>query len=143
MKELLNKVIKNIFISEGEEYIKFILSNNSEVIYMTDADCCSETWFSDFTGVDCLINEELLEIEDLDLPNDIALANRSRQEIDKLYGYSFKTKKGYATLEYRNSSNGYYGGSCSLLEPSSKMREYYDSKKDSIIFHEIKDDWSA
>lgn len=138
MKELLNKVIKKIFISEGESHIKFILSDNSEMIYVTDADCCSETWFSDFTGIDCLINQEILEVEELLLPiNKLLLAQRSRQEYDELYGYCFKTQKGYATLEYRNSSNGYYGGSCSLFIPFQR------NDKKEIIFHEIKDDWSA
>jgi len=153
MKELLNKIIKNIFISEGESHIKFILSDNSEMIYATNGDCCSETWFSDFTGIDCLINEEIFEIEELELPYDgeMLLAQRSRQEEDKLYGYCFKTQKGYATLEYRNSSNGYYGGSCGLIIPKPDdldpyykgLYNDYQKKKNEIIFHEIKDDWSA
>lgn len=35
---------------------------------------------------------------------------KGRQEVDVLYSYTIETDKGLADIEFRNSSNGYYGG---------------------------------
>ena len=48
---------------------------------------------------------KILNIEDLDLPE-----KREEYVLIQFYGLKFTTDKGDLILDYRNESNGYYGG---------------------------------
>lgn len=124
---LKDKIVKEIFVSPGEDEIR-IVTDEGTMGAQAVGDCCSESWFADFTGVDALLNHRVLEVEivDMDDPCD----DRCRQEVDQVYGYKFKTEAGYADLVFRNSSNGYYGG---WVEPSTALNATVP----------ITDDWSA
>jgi len=43
----------------------------------------------------------------------------TRQEVDEVDFITFVTDKGYFDIEFRNSSNGYYGGSMDLNKDAS------------------------
>ena len=107
-------------------------TNNGEVAYETEADCCSVTWFADIIGVCNLLGATVTTVEDVDIDN--VDDSRSRQETDKFYGLKITTDKGYADIIYRNSSNGYYGGSCCWLKN-------FKLPIDNLF--EISEDWSA
>jgi hypothetical protein len=78
-------------------------------VYETEADCCSETWWADVTGFDALVGGTVLSAEEIALPE--PEDDRGRQEYDQAYGLKVTTNKGVCDMVYRNSSNGYYGGS--------------------------------
>jgi hypothetical protein len=68
--------------------------------------CCSHTWVESIegpkTGKVIAVEDTKLRSEDYDEDGDV------------IQFYSFKVTiegKGYLDIEYRNSSNGYYGGS--------------------------------
>ncbi len=137
MKDLLGKTINRIFVNENQEKIVFE-TDQGPIAYEGYGDCCSETWFADFTGVEALLGARIIKVEGLDLSaltDDYGNAkdNRTRQEFDALYGVKFITPQGYADLIYRNSSNGYYGGY------SERMERVPDTKG----WFEIKEDWQA
>lgn len=121
MKELFNKIVQEVWIdSENQEYILFKCGRLEEVCYHGYGDCCSETYFSEINRLDNLIGHEVIGLEVIDqFPEDLP-ERESRQESDEIYGYRLKTKKGYAVIIYRNSSNGYYGGSAELVEKIPK-----------------------
>lgn len=126
MKELLNKTIKKIFISDDSIYLKFE-TNDGEFVYEAVGDCCSQSWFHEIIGVDCLLNATVNNIEDCEL-------NRLVDEysdVIEIYCHKFKTNKGYCDIIYRNSSNGYYGG----------WTELYTYTQKYITYKEITDDW--
>jgi hypothetical protein len=61
------------------------------------------------SGLENLLGQAIVAIREnasADAPED----GKTRQEYDTLYSYTFETAKGYADIEFRNSSNGYYGG---------------------------------
>jgi hypothetical protein len=136
MKELINKTISKILVNDDQSILIFE-TNEGDVIYETDADCCSETWFADITGVDALIGTTVTESEEVKMSE--VKDGRTRQEYDSFYGIKLKTDKGYASIVYRNSSNGYYGGDI----------KFRDNKRESIFVNkpvqltEITSDWSA
>lgn len=132
MKELIGKTIIRIEVSPGEEYIKFTHPDGSYTAYQAYGDCCSETWFADIVGVEALLRANVLEIREVDLQSYDCKDDRTRQEYDEFYGVKIKTSKGYSDIIYRNSSNGYYGGSISL----------YTGKFPNNML-EITSDWSA
>jgi hypothetical protein len=111
MIELVGHKIIRVDIAEGENAIRF--STNAEsLIYQTYGDCCSETWFSEILGLDSLINHTVSGVEALTMP--VYDDGNGRQEYDQFYGYRIDTEVGSCTIAFRNSSNGYYGGSCEL-----------------------------
>ena len=130
-KKLLGRTVTGIRVSEGEDYLVFD-TDAGEVVIGTDADCCSETWFSDVMNPEFIIGGIVLAANDIDMskrPDD----GRSRQEKDDFYGVEIVTDKGIGRIEYRNSSNGYYGGSARLV----------DSAPESAKWVSITSDWSA
>lgn len=109
MKELLNKKIRRIFVSDDQAVIAFDVGDGF-VAYRASADCCSESWFADLTGYDALIGGTVTSALTVDLENYNVSDGRTRQEVDEAYGWKIETDKGRADIVMRNSSNGYYGG---------------------------------
>ena len=81
----------------------------------TESDCCSETWIADVLGVQQLLGAVVLGVRTLDVDGPES-DERSRQDVDVHYGIALATTQGECRIIYRNSSNGYYGGSmCDLV----------------------------
>jgi len=117
MKELVNNKITDVLISDSEHCLKFINNNNEELHFVVNGDCCSESWFSEIINLDNLINQSVLEVNTLNLPNYLQDQDtHGRQDIDIFYGYEIKSTGGTTTIVFRNSSNGYYGGDCEYLD---------------------------
>lgn len=108
-KALVGKTIKEIFINEDQSVLVFV-TDGGDVILQAEGDCCSESWFADLLGVDCLLGQIVTAVEEVEMPDYNVEDGRGRQEEDQAYGYRFTTARGYADLIFRNSSNGYYGG---------------------------------
>ena len=128
MQELIGKTVTKLLINQTKTVLKFE-TDGGAVAYYVDGDCCSESWFSDITGVECLLGQKVLtselvicdEIDDDD--------GWSFQDEDKIYCIKLITAKGHIDIIFRNSSNGWIelcefliaGLSPSLLE---KVRQY-------------------
>ena len=56
LKELYNKYINAIFISENKTVLKVIDSLDKVYYFVCSGDCCNPVWIEHITGVDCLIN---------------------------------------------------------------------------------------
>lgn len=132
MKELIGKTIRKVFVESDQNAMIFDTSDGL-LRFATYGDCCSETWFSDIYNFDALLGT-VASVEDLELPDYNVNDGRGRQEEDSAYGLKITTNKGDAKIVYRNSSNGYYGGSCDRGVDIAALTE------DAI---EITSDWSA
>ncbi len=133
MKELIGKKIVGLRINQDQSILAFD-TDQGIVAYMTDADCCSETWFADITGVDALIGGTVQTADEVSLEGYNVEDGRTRQEEDSAYGIKLTTERGYVDIVFRNSSNGYYGGDIYLLD-----RDLTDA---DVMTH-ISDDWHA
>lgn len=109
MKALLGRQILGTFINTDQSLLWFETSHGP-LAYRAGGDCCSETWFADITGADWLKGGVVRRVEKLELPDYNVNDGRTRQEEDSAYGQLIETDKGTATIVYRNSSNGCYGG---------------------------------
>ena len=112
MNELIGKTVTGLRVNEDQSILAFDHPDGTSTSYATYGDCCSETWFADITGVSALLGGKVLEVENVELPT--VEDKRTRQEHDEFYGVKLRTDKGLADIVYRNSSNGYYGGSIDL-----------------------------
>jgi len=113
MEELIgHKIIKMFIDKDSQEYLVFQCKQRNFVYYV-DGECCSESWFADVVSINALLGHTVNSVDEVDMGeiND----DRGRQECDEAYGYKLKTTGGYADIVFRNSSNGYYGGSLRLV----------------------------
>lgn len=136
MKELIGRVITEIWVAPGEHSIHF-KTDDGWMAYYAEGDCCSESWFADIIlpprryWETNLWGERVSSVMELELPDDGQ--ERSRQDRDLVYGIGIATESGTCTIAFRNSSNGYYGGSLSRMHREEPPK---GSKK-------IVEDWGA
>lgn len=145
MKELLGVVVHKMSVNEDESVLKFETDQGSK-FFVAEGDCCSETWFADILIQNNFTGLRVIEVVDLELPNFVQKLiesdGRTRQEYDTVYGYRVKLKDDktwqWSEIEiiFRNSSNGYYGGS---VDFNTEVPSHLDSKN----WTEITKDWQA
>lgn len=105
---LVGKKLLGMKIAEDREAILF-QTDDGDLVVRCDADCCSHTWVEHIElpalGFPALVvSADNLDMNKPDLSND-------EYECLRYYGFKIVTDKGEIVIDYRNSSNGYYGGS--------------------------------
>lgn len=110
---LVGHTIRKVFVREGEEAMAFV-TDLGTFAFQTDGDCCSETWFADLNGYAALAGA-VSRVEEFELPEEAGKDGRTRQEEDQVMGVRIRTWRGDCEILYRNSSNGYYGGSIAFV----------------------------
>ena len=85
--------------------------------------------------MDALLGQKVVKHETVDMPEPEDREYKSDHYVEVLadYGEKLVTKNGVFDLVYRNSSNGYYGGSLNHLRQAPAIEG----------FKEITDDWVA
>jgi hypothetical protein len=108
---LVGKVLNGIDIAKDKEAIRFVVEDG-DIVARCDADCCSHTWVEHVElparGFPCTV----LFVGDLDLPG--SEDNHPEHDCLQVYGLKVSTDNGDIIIDFRNSSNGYYGGSLSF-----------------------------
>lgn len=108
MDRLIGKTIGAVALSANAYWIRFYTVGGDSYVYECDADCCSESWINHIAGLDALIGHTVAAVEASELPES---EPSQRQEWDRVYSYVLVTESGRCSIEMRNASNGYYGGS--------------------------------
>lgn len=109
MKELIGKKIVAAYLSSDKTYLGFEIEGGERLLYFTDGDCCSYSWIEYVNNSEYLAGSRVVDVQDIDVPG---IGDRSDDECIQCYGVKVVLEGRPAfELEYRNSSNGYYGGS--------------------------------
>lgn len=131
LEELKGRKITKIYFNQM--YLRFETEGGPTYTFTVDADCCSSSYFYDFYGVKNLLdNGPVTEVKEVELKDsDI---KESDGEYIQVYGFQLTTESkefGPVTsvFSFRNSSNGYYGGS---LVDSSFEGELPEIKEDVV-----------
>ena len=108
--ELIGKVVTEFRASPDRSAFGFQTACGLRQAYKCTADCCSVSWVNHISGVSSLP----FVLESVEERNFGRVAG-TRQEEDQVDMYCFigRDKQGWRhgfQLEFRNSSNGYYGG---------------------------------
>lgn len=124
-ESIIGKSVKSVRMDS--DYAILLFTDGSYQTFEVEGDCCSYSYFTDFVGVANLIaGAPIGAVTKVD-PG-IEAAHRPDEDNDEciqVYGYKFLLTDGSsATLVFRNSSNGYYGGWMELTEA------YVDSLED-------------
>jgi hypothetical protein len=104
---LIGRTIKSIQIAEDKMAIKFI-TDSDDVVMLVDADCCSHTWVEHVELPALGFPALVIDVVDLDMNKE---DEWNDYDLIQYYGCKITTDKGDIVIDYRNSSNGYYGGS--------------------------------
>lgn len=104
---LIGKVITGMEIASDKESLRFLLPDG-EVIANCDADCCSHTWVEHVELPALGFPATVIDARDVEMPD---LGDMEGCDVVAYYGFKITTDRGEILIDYRNDSNGYYGGS--------------------------------
>lgn len=111
---LIGKTITAIEIAADKKAIRFVLSDGEEIA-KADGDCCSDTWIEHIELPALGFPAEVTEVQNLDLGE---RKDGEWGDVTALYGCKIITTRGEIVIDYRNASNGYYGGNLSWSNDS-------------------------
>lgn len=121
--ELVGRTLYRV-TEDGSELVLF-LSDTNYVRFFHYQDCCESVFIDDICGdLDDLIGEPLLVAEEVSCED-----QGPKDEYDESYTwtfYRFATRKGWVTVRWYGSSNGYYSESVSVEAVDTTVKE--DSK---------------
>lgn len=126
MQQLVGKNIEKVLVdADRQHWIRFV-TDGGTFDYHVEGDCCSESWIWAVSGVKAQHWRpssgekcQVMSIEEVPLPRFIQemLAKDGLGRQDEEQFYSFRINCSWGTqmeIEFRNSSNGYYGGDIHL-----------------------------
>ena len=99
-------------IAGDRQALRFVLADG-EMVVNVDADCCSYSWVEHVELPALGFPATVVSVEDIDMPEGLASPFRSEPDVLAFYGCKITTDRGEIVIDYRNDSNGYYGGSLS------------------------------
>ena len=116
--ELKGKVFSDIKgLSEGSEIVRFYIGDKLAYVLVHLQECCESVYIEDVCGdINDIIGSEILMAEEASNNDGGRLS-----EYDKSYTWTFyklATIKGYVTIRWYGTSNGYYGESATLWNVS-------------------------
>ena len=120
-ENMLNKPLEIVKLSDDKERITFKFKDGFERAFYVAGDCCSHSWIEHLEMPDSVDGAVILSVGESDgVPwdgheckkkKDDKWSNECGHDHLQVYNTRFRTNKGDIVLEYRNDSNGYYGGS--------------------------------
>lgn len=105
---IVGKTLTSVELASDKEAIRFTFGEET-VVARCDADCCSHTWIEAVEMPAGGLPAKILAVSELDLPSQ----DTPDGDLIQFYGLKLTTDKGDLVLDYRNESNGYYGGGLS------------------------------
>lgn len=130
LEELIGKSIVSVFVSSDKKLIKFECADG-DICYEAYGDCCSES-FIELVLRPNVYGEYMLvkSVEEVEMPSIIV----SEYSEHKLYGIKIHVQdeprdRGHEIfIEFRNTSNGYYGGDLRLTKDFKEEKHWIEQK---------------
>lgn len=101
---LVGAVIQSVQIATDQKALRF-LTDRGEVIARTDGDCCSQSWVEHVSLPALGFPATVLSVVPLETSSE-----EEGYDVVVTYGLRIETDRGDLVIDYRNASNGYYGG---------------------------------
>ena len=118
--KLIGKKIKGVNLSNDKERFAIHLEDKT-VVYGVEGDCCSQSWIEHLEMPKDIEGAIIVSVKDSPgvpwdghecrgmTPPEQYLHDCGHEHL-QVYETRFRTDRGDVVLEYRNDSNGYYGG---------------------------------
>lgn len=108
---LIGKTITAVHLASDKKALRFDVEGSDPIVVRADGDCCSSTWIESLDTPELLVGGTVVAIEDLSMP--VGDDDGDDEGVIAYYGCKITTTKGACVIDYRNESNGYYGGNLS------------------------------
>lgn len=125
---LIGKQITAVQVSAGGGYIRFQVDDAWQY-WSAEGDCCSHSWVYACDNMPALLGHTVTAVEELDLPT----PDQEGYGCLASYGIKITTDAGEATIEYRNESNGYYGGWLEHVDAPGKAQKFKDWDGEPVV----------
>lgn len=102
---LHDKALASVEKNEDGSRLIFTLADGRTLTYTAEGDCCSYSWVEHLTVPPDLAGTISTSYSEADMGE-----TEKDYETIRVYQTAFQTPKGEIIVEYRNASNGYYGG---------------------------------
>jgi hypothetical protein len=115
---LIGKRIKGFLIEPDGSYVTIEFDGHPAVRLQAYGDCCSTSWIESVDAPAALLGT-VRDVEEIDMPNLGNIDGQRHKDVDQVsyYGLKITTDKGRCVIDYRNDSNGYYGGWLEVVAP--------------------------
>lgn len=136
LEQLVGKTLEKVYINASKDALIFKCKEGlSHVVVYND--CCSEGWIEHVTNLGTATGK-IESIEGIELGEVMP----TKQDVDLLYGVIFKFENGCGRtfrsnnfeadsfIEFRNSSNGYYGSHLELKECEEICSDFKELTED-------------
>lgn len=111
-KKCIGKTLVSHLLSDDRCVLTLTFSDGSTLTLDAEGECCSYSWIE---SIDCPDNLQgvVRAIEEIPMPDLGNIPTPHNADVDEVayYGLKIITDRGHTVIDYRNSSNGYYGGS--------------------------------
>ena len=115
--KIIGKKILGIDLSDGAQEIR-IRTDAGIFFGKVYGDCCSRSWVEHLEIPEDVIGSTVIFMEDSDaISSDHPEHDGKCPEHIEVYNTKISTFGGIIVIEYRNSSNGFYGGWLELIGP--------------------------
>lgn len=113
IEDLLGKTLNYVDVNEAKDEIRFITDTGETYLMYHEQDCC-----------ECVVIEDIIgEIEDLigspiTMSEEVSEVGEPMDDYDESYTWTFyklATNKGYVTIRWYGTSNGYYSESVNFV----------------------------
>lgn len=114
LTRLKDRPLKTAEVQNNKERLALTFEDGSVQAFDAHGDCCSHSWIEHLESPWDIEGALITGIEESDGVRDSldnVCVDGEHYECLKFYRTIFHTTKGDIVVEYRNSSNGYYGGS--------------------------------
>lgn len=110
-RALIGKRITEFKLTTDYKCLILFFLDGSCAVFEVDGGCCSQSWIESLDLVDNLFGT-ISNVEDIPMPDLGNIDTEKRKDVTcvKYYGLKITTDKGSCVIDYRNDSNGYYGG---------------------------------
>lgn len=111
-KNMIDRVLRKVSLGDGNSRITFEYADGGSRSFGVEGDCCSSSWIEHLEMPPDIDGARLLSVDDSAPITQDHSAHDEENGGDSISVYNtvFRTDRGDIVLEYRNSSNGYYGG---------------------------------
>jgi hypothetical protein len=106
---MIGKKLAGVRLNQSRTRVTFEFKDGHARTFGVEGDCCSSSWIEHLELPNRIDGATLLSVED-SAPITQDHAEHDDDGEISVYNTAFKTDCGEIVLEYRNSSNGYYGG---------------------------------
>lgn len=108
MNLLIGKTLTAVHLADDKKAIRFDVEGGEPIVARADGDCCSSTWIENVENPEAIVGSPVLSAEAIDMPE--RELKRDDFDVVAFYGFKIATLNGECVIDYRNESNGYYGG---------------------------------